>query len=200
MGIIFCLSGPSGSGKTTLANALSSRVPKASRIITVTTREPRLGEEDGKDYHFWSHEKFKEGIEQGFFFEHENVYGRLYGTLKKSLTDVIENDAISSVVLDVNGALKLRKEYPDNVVNIFVTCAFKNELYSRLKHRGTSQEEMSKRLASVNGEHATYIAHVWEYDYLLLNNSFSGDYFSFFSIIQHELLKSDRGEDFCVFV
>ena len=111
-GIVFVISGPAGVGKTTLCDRLLKEFDgTVSRVVTATTRKPRVGETPGNDYHFMSEEKFLRKVDEGAFIEHERVHGNLYGTLKQSILSGTGGRAGNDYLLnvDVNGAFSLKK-------------------------------------------------------------------------------------------
>lgn len=189
-GMIFCFAGPSGSGKTTLSDMLKKRSEgEISRLITVTTREPRLGEVNGIDYHFWSEEQFNQGIKDKLFFEHQVVHGKFYGTLKKTIRESILSSAQSVIILDVFGAINLKTQYPKDVINIFLTCTEKEELKRRIAERGTTPDDMEKRLNAVEFEILTYLEHPAKFDYLIVNDDIDVSYSALQNIKIHESIK-----------
>jgi guanylate kinase len=151
-GNISILTGPSGVGKTTVGKQLLQTVPNLHKLVTCTTRKPRTGERDGRDYHFLSSKKFLSGVKRGDFFEWANVYGQLYGNRKKELSRELNHGYDVLFVVDVQGAKKIKKLRPDADV-IFLTAPSQNVLESRIKKRGAiSAEELKKRFASFKKE------------------------------------------------
>lgn len=192
-GILFCFAGPSGSGKTTLSDLFRDKSEGSiSRITTVTTRKPRDGEVSGVDYHFWSSEQFLAGVENNLFFEHEVVHGMHYGTLKKSLQDAVAGRGVSSIILDVNGAIKLKESSPADVVNVFLTCTHKQELYQRILKRNTTPDDLERRLNAASVEIATYTENVDKFDYLIVNDDLQASWTVLSNIMIHERVK--RGD------
>ncbi len=144
-GILCVVSGPSGSGKTTLCRALSDEDPLCSYAISCTTRPMREGEVDGRDYHFLSETDFLDRVEKGDLLEHARVHGHLYGTLKSSVFEQVENGRDVLMDIDVQGAASIR-ENPDpgiqaSLVDVFVMPPSQEELEARLGGRGTESEE-----------------------------------------------------------
>ncbi len=140
MGKVIVISGPSGSGKTTIANELIRRIPRLRKGITATTRKPRAGERDRKDYYFLTEEEFRKWIEKGKLIEHEEVYeGIYYGIPRKELK---ENTII---VPEVKGAMKVKKQLGDNALLIFIQPPSVKELKKRLRERGESEKQISMR-------------------------------------------------------
>ena len=107
--LLIVLSAPSGAGKTTLAKRLLARHPDMVRSISCTTRRPRGAEQEGKDYFFISEEEFKKRLAKGEFLEHAEVHGKLYGTLKKSVEDLMKKVRTVLMIIDVQGARQVRQ-------------------------------------------------------------------------------------------
>lgn len=192
-GIIYCFCGPSGSGKTTLANLYrSTSNGSVSRITTVTTRTPRDGEIDGVDYHFWSEDHFKRGVGDGVFFEFQEVHGQYYGTLKGSLEEVIARNLVSVIILDVHGAITLKDTFPNDTVNVFLTCSIREELRRRISGRNTPQEEVNRRLENAITELSVYSNNHSKFDYLIVNDDLSTSRSALVNITLHESVKRGR--------
>jgi guanylate kinase len=192
-GIIYCFAGPSGSGKTTLSEIFRKNLEGVvSRIVTVTTRAPRDGEVDGIDYHFWTSDEFINAVTKDLFFEHEVVHGNYYGTLKTSLQDVISSSRSSVIILDVKGAIKLKETFPNDVVNVFMTCTHIAELRRRIETRNTTQEDIKMRLAAASKELDTYSSNVQKFDYLIVNDNLETSWTILANITFHERVK--RGD------
>lgn len=152
LGHLFILSAPSGAGKSTLCRALLAHFTDLQYSVSHTTRTPRKGERDGRDYHFISPAEFERMIEQGKWAEWAKVHGNYYGTS----ADYIENHlgAGRDVLLDIDvqGAAQILKRYPDSVP-IFIMPPSMIELKVRLEKRGTdNRETIEKRLAEAENE------------------------------------------------
>lgn len=194
-GIIFCFAGPSGSGKTTLSDIFRQKsAGSVSRITTVTTRAPRDGEVQSVDYYFWSEAEFLNGVDEGLFFEHEIVHGNRYGTLRQSLEKVVSSATVSSIILDVKGAIKLKETFPNDVVNVFMTCSHKNELRRRIQKRDTTEDDLQRRLSAASWELNTYSQNIHKFDYLIVNDDLEASWTVLMNIMCHERVK--RGEPF----
>ncbi len=165
MAKLFILSAPSGTGKSTLAGKLLQQVDGIRRIVTVTTREPRPGEEPGVDYIFMSKEEFEEGIEKGLFLEYANVYGNYYGTPRDQVERNLEEGYDSLLVIDVQGAFKVKKMYPD-AVSIFLLPPSMDELRRRMIGRGYRDRNAEERLKTAKGE----IPCAKSFDYIIIND------------------------------
>lgn len=151
---LFVVSGPSGAGKGTLLAKVREQMPDLGLTVSATTREPREGELDGVSYHFLSEGEFSRRVDADEFLEWANVHGHRYGTLR---SEVDKNLAAGhSVVLeiDVQGALNVRKAYPDCVL-VFIEPPSMEVLEERLRGRGTESEaDVELRLADARDEMA----------------------------------------------
>ena len=135
------ITAPSGSGKTTLVRRLLAECPHLAFSISACTRNPRVGEEHGKDYYFYQETEFKELIEEDAFVEWEMVYtGKYYGTLKSELQRIWDEGKSPLVDIDVQGALAIRDKYPNNCLTIFIEAPSLDVLRDRLKKRGSETE------------------------------------------------------------
>lgn len=169
-GILFVISGPSGVGKGTLREKLME-TPLDGLIysISATTRKPRSGEINGRDYFFSEVESFKSLIVSGELLEWALVYNNYYGTPKKFVMDNLEKGFDVLLEIDIQGALKVRSLTPDGVF-VFITPPSMEELGNRLYARGKdSQPEILRRLACYEEE----MSHVIDYDYVIVNDNVS---------------------------
>lgn len=151
-GHLFILSAPSGGGKSTLCRALLTHFPDLQYSVSFTTRVPRQGEREGKDYRFISPPEFERMIEQGKWAEWAKVHGNYYGT---SADDIENHLSVGRDVLldiDVQGTAQILKRYPDSV-SIFIMPPSMDELKVRLEKRGTDiRETIKRRLAEAENE------------------------------------------------
>ena len=178
--VLIVLSGPSGVGKGTLAKMLKDRIDmKVS--ISCTTRNPRVGEEDGKDYFFISKEKFLEKVESGGFLEYSNHFGNYYGTPKDYVEEALkEKDVLLEI--DVNGGLSVKKA-DSNAKLIFLAPPSTEELKARLIKRNTETEEkITERLSRLDYE----MSKQSEYDYTVINDDLEETYKKIIEIINKE--------------
>ena len=162
VGIVFVISGPAGVGKTTLCDRLIGEFSEtAKRVVTVTTRKPRAGEQNGRDYHFLGREEFLKKVDQGAFIEYECIHDNYYGTLKETILSEIEcSDGIDLLLnIDVNGASSFRefaktdKSLQGIVICVFVNPSSINQLRERLLKRGSDDiTEIEKRMKTARGE------------------------------------------------
>ncbi|MCD6184713.1 MAG: guanylate kinase [Deltaproteobacteria bacterium] len=168
-GQLFIISAPSGAGKTTLCKIILDRFPDLLYSVSFTTRQPRQGEKDGKDYHFITKEEFLSGIKKEMWAEWAEVYGNYYGTSAYFLNNAIAKGENVLIDIDVQGASIMLQLYPDSVT-IFIQPPSIDVLKSRLKKRGTDSEEtIKKRMAAVEQE----IAQQHLYTYTVINDDLS---------------------------
>jgi len=155
---ILIITAPSGSGKTSITHYLMNRFPVLMFSVSAATRERRSNEQDGVDYHFMSVDEFKQKIQQKEFAEWEMVYeGKYYGTLKSELKRIWSLNRIPVLDIDVKGALHIRRQYPENVLSIFVQPPSVDALKQRLMSRGTETESSLKsRISKASYELSFY--------------------------------------------
>jgi len=164
-GHLFIGSGPSGTGKTTLCRQLESEVP-IFFSTSATTRPMRVGESDGRDYHFLSPDQFQKMSDNGEFLEKATVHEYWYGTPAKPIESRLKVGEDVLLDIDTQGALNLKRIFPDAVL-IFIQPPSEEDLYKRLKNRGTDSEEtIGKRVRRAQGE----IQHSSQYDHIVVNN------------------------------
>ncbi len=164
-GLIVVMSAPSGGGKTTLKDRLRERMSDLQYSVSVTTRNPRGKEVEGKDYYFVSREVFKKWREDGKFVEWAEVHGNLYGTPKEFIERNVSQGENLLLDLDVRGALQIKKQFPKAVL-IFIAPPSIAVLEKRLLARGTdTPEEVRKRLLRANEEMRV----AEHYDHVIVN-------------------------------
>ena len=162
MGKVFVITGPSGVGKGTLIELLLERVPQLELSVSATTREPRPGEEDGRDYHFLTPDEFDQRVEAGDFLEHATYSGNRYGTLRQEVERRLSEGRSVVLEIEVQGARQVRVAMPEAVL-IFIAPPDPAALRQRLEGRGTdSQEAIERRLrtAEIELEAQAEFAHV----------------------------------------
>lgn len=147
---LFVLSAPSGCGKTTIAHAIMERRPEILFSVSATSRSKRENEVHGKDYFFLSKKEFEECIQQENLVEWELIYGNYYGTLKREVDRALENGVSMMFDIDVNGALSIKKHYPDDSVLIFIEPPSIEILIQRLTNRNTeNNQSLQKRIERI---------------------------------------------------
>lgn len=148
-GRLIVLSGPSGSGKTTvIRKSLAPNDLPLRLAISATTRKPRHNEVDGKDYHFWTSERFLDAIHADKFLEHAKVYGHHYGTLIEEVEPYLARGINVLLEIDVQGGLQIREKMPQCVL-VFLRASTPQEYERRLRARNTdNQASLEKRLES----------------------------------------------------
>lgn len=166
-GNLFIISAPSGAGKTSLVHALLNINPQLDLSISYTTREPRPGERDGKDYHFVSREAFLAMTKRGEFLESAEVYGNLYGTSQTWISNETHKGRDILLEIDWQGAAQVRRLFPE-CISIFILPPSMEALEQRLKGRGKDNGEViARRMAAVRED----VAHIAEFDYVIINDN-----------------------------
>lgn len=165
-GLLVVVSGPAGSGKSTLVDRLIHCNPDwVRRAVTATTRKPRPGEVDGRDYFFLGREEFERMIAEHQFLEYTRFNGNYYGTPRHSLESELAKGGIVTLVIEVEGASAVREFFQDALF-VFIIPPAPHILRKRLEARGTeSREEIENRLEIANCE----MQHIEEYDFLIVN-------------------------------
>ncbi len=150
---LFIISGPSGSGKNTLIRSAIEQFPDLLYSVSVTTRAPRPGEKNGRDYFFKTPENFREMIARGELAEYQEVYsGVFYGTPREFITSNIKNKKSVILDIDVYGCMRLIKAFPD-AVTIFIDVPSEDVLKERLlKRRSENQSGLEERLRKAGEE------------------------------------------------
>jgi guanylate kinase len=152
VGRLVILSGPSGVGKDTVIEAWRRENPRVERVVAYTTRAPRPGEVEGKDYHFVATERFKELAGEGAFLEHKEVHGNYYATPKRDMELMLAQGLIAILKIDVQGALAAMALRPD-ALTVFLLPPSMRELEERIRGRNTDSEEtIQKRLRNARAE------------------------------------------------
>lgn len=192
-GLLLILSSPSGAGKSTLSRRLRNWDPTISFSVSATTRPPRPGEEDGKDYHFRSEAEFKRMVAAGEMLEHAHVFGNFYGSPLPPVRDAVESGADVLFDIDWQGAQQIRNSpLRDNVLSIFLLPPSIAELRSRLEGRGQdSAEVIAKRMQRSWDE----ISHWDAYDYVLVNDDLDATEEHLKTIVSAERLRREQQPD-----
>ncbi|RKJ44755.1 guanylate kinase [bacterium 1XD42-8] len=164
-GILIVVSGFSGAGKGTLLKSLVSKYENYQISISATTRSPREGEKEGREYFFVAKEKFEDMISKGEFMEYAQYVGNYYGTPKKYVEDRMKKGKDVILEIEIQGALQIKKNYPDALL-LFVMPPSILELKNRLLNRGSETMELIESRLRRAKEEAMGIE---EYDYIIVN-------------------------------
>jgi guanylate kinase len=184
-GTLFIICAPSGAGKTSLVNALLEREPDIELSVSYTTRAPRSGEEDGREYHFVSRDVFLAMASRGEFLESAEVHGNLYGTSQSWINERRATGRDIVLEIDWQGAQQVRRLVP-GAIGVFIVPPSLQILRKRLTARGQdSAEVIERRLANAREE----IGHVEEFDYVIINQTFDVAVVDLVSIVRAQRLK-----------
>lgn len=188
-GLVAVLSGFSGAGKGTIMKHLLEEYPGRYNLsISATTRNKRIGEEEGREYFFKTRDEFEEMIRNGELLEYAEFSGNYYGTPKEYVHRLVDEGRDVLLEIEVNGALQVRKLFPDSVL-LFVTPPSAEALKSRLVGRKTeSMEEIEARL-SISSRESLLMD---KYDYLIVNDKVSAAVKEVHDIIESEILRTGR--------
>jgi guanylate kinase len=185
---LFVVSAPSGSGKSTLIVRALAAYPSLVFAVSVTTRKPRPGEQEGREYFFRSTEQFREMIAKGELAEYQEIYGNYYGTRKQYLLDIFQSGKNIIKDVDVYGKTNLDKVFPDNV-GLFIGVPSLEVLRQRLSLRRTeTPEELDKRLHKAQ-EEITYAKRSGRYEYWLVNDDLERASAEFLRFLGQEMKK-----------
>jgi guanylate kinase len=188
-GLMFILSSPSGAGKTTISRRLLEHDERIGLSVSVTTRPPRPGEVDGKDYIFRSQVQFDQMVEDGHFLEWAHVFGHSYGTPKAQIKAGLKDGEDFLFDIDWQGTQQLYQKAETDVVRVFLLPPSLTELGRRLNARGTDTAEViASRMARAQGE----ISHWDGYDYVVVNDDIDECFDKVVQILAAERLKRAR--------
>lgn len=181
------ISSPSGGGKTTVVNAVLARFKGADRVVTATSRAPRSGEKNGKDYFFWTDRQFESAIKKNAMLEWAKVFNTFYGVPKKSVDAILKKRLIPILVIDVQGEASVKKLL-GGAVSVFLMPPSMAELKKRILKRGDGTKNISLRLKTAKSE----IARAKDFDYIVVNNKLETAVDDVLSIIRAETLRSKK--------
>lgn len=190
-GLLIVVSGASGTGKGTVCKKLLDDMPEVAYSISATTRTPRPGEVNGREYYFLSVDEFKGWIADGKFLEYAEVYGNFYGTPFNKIEERLNRGEDILLEIDVQGALNVKRKCPDGIY-IFLLPPSLEELKNRIKGRGTeTPESLERRLANAVAE----IQIGREYNYVVVNDTIANAAAQIAAILTAERCKVARNAD-----
>ena len=191
-GMLIVFSGPAGTGKGTVCKEFLKRNPDSVLSVSATTRLPRPGETDGKEYFFVSREEFEETIKKDGFLEYACFCDNYYGTPKKAVDEKLENGFNVILEIEVQGAMQIKEKVPEAVF-VFISPPSKKVLRERIEGRGTETPEViNKRMTLAENE----LKQIVNYDYLIVNDEVEKAVKSFEDIVNAERLKTSRNLNF----
>lgn len=190
-GLLIVVSGASGTGKGTVCKKILDELPEVAYSISATTRAPRPGEVDGKEYYFLSRDEFQAWIDAGKFLEFADVYGNFYGTPLNKIEERLNRGEDILLEIDVQGALNVKRKCPEGIY-IFLLPPSLEELKRRIEGRGTeTPESLRRRLANAVAE----IKIGLEYNYVVVNDSVANAAAQIQAIIAAERCRVERNRD-----
>lgn len=188
-GLMFILSSPSGTGKTTIARRLLREDAEIRMSVSATTRAPRPGEVDGKDYHFIDDDAFDRMVAEDAFYEWAHVFGNRYGTPKSHIRAGLKQGQDTLFDIDWQGTQQLYQQDAQDVVRVFLLPPSIDELRRRLTGRGTDAPEIiAARMERARAE----ISHWDGYDYVVINDDIDTCFAKVKGILDSERLKRKR--------
>jgi guanylate kinase len=196
-GLLLILSSPSGAGKSTLSRMLMAWDPTMRFSVSATTRPPRPGEAEGREYYFRSREAFETMVQSGQMLEHAEVFGNLYGSPRGPVQAAMEAGTDTVFDIDWQGGQQIKQAMRDDVVSIFILPPSIAELDRRLRTRGQDSDQViAGRMAKSRDE----ISHWAEYDYVLVNQDLDQTFDALKAILTAERLRRDRQPQLAGFV
>jgi guanylate kinase len=196
-GLLLILSSPSGAGKSTLSRMLMAWDPTMRFSVSATTRAPRPGETDGREYHFRSRPAFEALVAAGEMLEHAEVFGHLYGSPKGPVVAAMEAGTDTVFDIDWQGGQQIRQAMRGDVVSVFILPPSIAELDRRLRLRAQDSDSViAGRMAKSRDE----ISHWAEYDYVLVNEDLETTFGQLKTILTAERLRRDRQPRLSAFV
>ncbi len=197
-GLLLIISSPSGAGKSTLSKRLRVWDPTIRFSVSATTRLPRTGEEDGREYYFRSRAEFERMVDEGEMLEHAEVFGNLYGSPKAPVEANVMAGCDTLFDIDWQGGQQIRNSaLGKDVVSIFILPPSIAELEARLRSRG---QDSAKVIAGRMAKSQSEISHWAEYDYVLINDDLDRTETKLRTIVDAERLRRDRQTELTGFV
>ncbi len=196
-GLLLILSSPSGAGKSTLSRKLMAWDQDLSFSVSATTRSPRTGEVDGREYYFKTRAEFQAMVKDGQMLEHAEVFGNFYGSPRGPVEDAMTQGRDTLFDIDWQGGQQIKQAMRGDVVSIFILPPSIAELESRLRGRAQDSEQViAQRMAKSQAE----ISHWMEYDYVIVNRDLDTAFGELVTILQAERLRRDRQPHLADFV
>ena len=196
-GLLLILSSPSGAGKSTLSRRLMAWDQDLSFSVSATTRSPRCGEVDGREYYFKTRAEFQAMVKDGQMLEHAEVFGNFYGSPRGPVEDAMTQGRDTLFDIDWQGGQQIKQAMRGDVVSIFILPPSIAELESRLRGRAQDSEQViAQRMAKSQAE----ISHWMEYDYVIVNRDLDAAFGELVTILQAERLRRDRQPHLADFV
>lgn len=195
--LLFVISAPSGGGKTTLCEKLLETRQDMARAITCTTRAPRPGEKDGRDYYFLDAGTFLKRVQAGHFLEHATVYGNSYGTLRGEVLDKLRSGKDVLLNIDVQGAASVRASVESDedlkraYISVFLTPPSSEILEARLKKRGQDSAAVIQKRLSVARQEVAQWRH---FDYLIISTTIEEDLRRMLAVVDAEKMRQCRAQ------
>lgn len=187
-GLLFVVTAPSGAGKSSLIRAALEEEPDIRLSVSYTTRAPRAGEQNGREYHFVDADRFEAMVQRGEFLECAEVHGNRYGTSQRVIDETLAGGEDLLLEIDWQGAAQVRRLYPTSVA-IFILPPSVEELGRRMRSRGLDAEAViERRLANAREE----LSHAPEFDYVIINDVFETARRDLLGVLRAERVRTAR--------
>lgn len=190
-GSLFVVSAPAGCGKDTILNELFKRTDKAGYAVSATTRAPREGEVNGVHYHFLTREEFERKIAKKEVLEYTEYCGNYYGTLSRSVNDLLEQGKDAVLKIEVEGAMNIKKAFPEACL-VFILPPSWEVLEKRLRDRGTETED---KIVERTNQARREVEFAANYDYLIVNDDLSEAVDDLLAVFRAERLRRVRNDE-----
>lgn len=190
-GSLFVVSAPAGCGKDTILNELFKKTDKAGYAVSATTRAPREGEVNGVHYHFLTREEFERKIAEKEVLEYTEYCGNYYGTLRKSVNDLLEQGKDAVLKIEVEGAMNIKKAFSDACL-VFILPPSWEVLEKRLRDRGTETED---KIVERTDQARREVRFAANYDYLIVNDDLSEAVDDLLAVFRAEKLRRARNDE-----
>ncbi len=189
-GLLFVVSAPAGCGKDTILNKLFERTGSAGYAVSATTRSPREGEVNGVHYHFLTRGEFERKIAEKEVLEYTEYCGNYYGTLRKSVDELLSRGKDAILKIEVEGAMNIRRMFPEACL-VFILPPSWEVLEERLRNRGT---ETAEKIAERTRQARTEVEFAKNYDYLIVNDDLDTAVDDLLAVLRAEKLRRSRGD------